>query len=91
MELNESPNYNMSHLVFGWIDYLLFGSLLIISILIGIYFGCFSKQDSAGEYLYGGKKMGYVPVAFSILARFVTFFSCSSTLSITKNCCLKKL
>lgn len=62
----------MNQLVFGWIDYLLFGSLLGMSLLIGVYFGFFSKQDSVNEYLFGGKTMGYIPVATSILARLVS-------------------
>lgn len=58
---------------FGWTDYTLFGVLLGVSLLIGIYFGTCSKQDSKQEYLYGGKSMAYIPVAISILARFVNF------------------
>ena len=61
----------MQQLTFGWTDYTLFIGLLGISLLIGIYFGFFSKQDSANEYLFGGKHMAYAPVAMSILARFV--------------------
>ena len=60
---------SLEHLVFSWIDYSVFGGLLGVSLLIGVYFGFFSKQDSADEYLFGGKQMGYVPVATSILAR----------------------
>lgn len=63
----------MIHLAFSWTDYILFGSLLGFSLLIGIYFGFFSKQDSVNEYLYGGKTMGYIPIATSIIARFVFF------------------
>lgn len=59
----------IDRLVLGWIDYTLFSLLLIVSVLIGVYFGFFSKQDSTTEYLLGGKKMGYFPVAMSIIAR----------------------
>ncbi|XP_014207706.1 sodium-coupled monocarboxylate transporter 2-like [Copidosoma floridanum] len=62
----------MEQLVFSWIDYLLFSSLLGTSLLIGIYFGFFSKQDSVSEYLFGGKSMGYLPVATSILASLLS-------------------
>ena len=61
----------INQLVFGWIDYCLFGGLLGVSLLIGVYFGFFSKQDSASEYLFGGKTINYVPIATSILARLV--------------------
>ena len=62
-------------LTFGWTDYLLFVGLLGLSLLIGIYFGFFSKQDSASEYLFGGRHMSYMPVATSILARYFLFLN----------------
>lgn len=60
----------MNQLILGWVDYTLFGGLLSLSLLIGVYFGFFSKQDSTSEYLYGGKTMNYIPVSASIIARF---------------------
>lgn len=62
----------MEQLIFGWTDFLLFGSLLGVSLLVGIYFGFCSKQDSVNEYLFGGRKMGYIPVALSTIARYFT-------------------
>lgn len=59
------------YLVFGWIDYTIFSGLLGISLIIGVYFGFFSQQNSVSEYLFGGKTMHYFPVAISIIARFV--------------------
>ncbi|XP_058799334.1 sodium-coupled monocarboxylate transporter 1-like [Phymastichus coffea] len=58
----------MDQFVFSWIDYVIFISLLGISLLIGFYYGFCSKQNSVTEYLFGGKTMGYIPVAISILA-----------------------
>lgn len=67
------PPHRFSELTFGWTDYTLFGSLLGISILIGIYFGFCDKkkQDNTTEYLMGGKTMKYFPVAMSLIARWV--------------------
>lgn len=62
----------LDNFVFGWLDYALFSLLLLVSVLIGVYFGFFSKQDSTTEYLLGGKRMGCFPVAMSIIARSVT-------------------
>ncbi|KAJ8683292.1 hypothetical protein QAD02_019084 [Eretmocerus hayati] len=62
----------MQQIVFGWIDYSLFSGLLGFSLLIGFYFGLFSKQDSVNEYLFGGKTMSYMPVAASILASLLS-------------------
>lgn len=44
-------------ITFHWFDYTLFSVMLILSVLIGIYFGfCGKKQSTASEYLMGGKK-----------------------------------
>jgi hypothetical protein len=56
---------------FSWYDYTLFSTMLAISVMIGIYFGCFgSKQSTASEYLMGGKKMHIFPIAMSLVARY---------------------
>lgn len=68
----------MELLVFGWIDYMLFGCLLGLSLLVGFYFGFCSKQNTTNEYLFGGKAMGYIPVSISLLARYV----CNSTFHV---------
>lgn len=71
LNMSSAINKETHQLTFGLIDYSLFGGLLGISLLIGLYFGLCSKQDSASEYLQGGKSMAYFPVAISILARYV--------------------
>lgn len=51
-------------------DYSFFGALLSFSVLIGIYYGFFSKhkQNSTQEYMLGGKTMKIIPVAISLIA-----------------------
>ncbi|XP_025991363.1 sodium-coupled monocarboxylate transporter 1 [Solenopsis invicta] len=66
---------NLNHFAFGWLDYALFGLLLLVSVLIGVYFGFFSKQDSTTEYFLGGKRMGCFPVAMSITASHISGIS----------------
>ncbi|XP_077260303.1 sodium-coupled monocarboxylate transporter 1-like isoform X1 [Temnothorax americanus] len=66
---------NLDRFVFGWLDYALFSLLLLVSLLIGVYFGFFSKQDSTTEYLLGGKRMGCFPVAMSIVASHISGIS----------------
>ncbi|XP_015595246.1 sodium-coupled monocarboxylate transporter 1 [Cephus cinctus] len=63
---------SMVHLTFDWIDYSIFIIMLLVSFLIGTYFGFFSKQDNATEYLLGGKTMSYFPVAVSLTASHVS-------------------
>lgn len=63
-------------LTFGWTDYSLFTGLLGVSVLIGIYFGCFGKkQDNTTEYLLGGKSMTCFPVSMSLIASHISAVS----------------
>ncbi|XP_011639285.1 sodium-coupled monocarboxylate transporter 1-like isoform X2 [Pogonomyrmex barbatus] len=63
---------NLNRFIFGWLDYSLFCFLLFVSILIGVYFGFFSKQNNPTEYFLGGKRMGCFPVAMSIVASHIS-------------------
>ncbi|XP_011496756.1 PREDICTED: sodium-coupled monocarboxylate transporter 1-like [Ceratosolen solmsi marchali] len=75
MDLNVSNSIlpmQTRQLVFGWIDYSIFIALLGISLLIGVYFGIYKKQNSTSEYLFGGKRMNYIAVATSILASLLS-------------------
>lgn len=59
-----SPNIS-----FTYIDYGIFVALLLLSSLIGVYYGFVAKkkQDSTDEYLLGGKEMGLLPIAISLI------------------------
>jgi len=57
--------------VLGWLDISMFAAMLGFSALIGVYFALTSKQDSAKEYLMGGKNMDMLPVSISLVARSV--------------------
>lgn len=55
---------------FNWIEYTTFASLLSVSALIGIYYGCIKgNQNTVSEYMLGGKKMSIFPIAMSLVAR----------------------
>lgn len=57
--------------LFGWIDYTVFIGMLLMSALIGVFYACKGKQ-SAEDILVGGKSMGVIPVAASIMATFMS-------------------
>lgn len=59
-----------TYTAFAWSDYILFVGMLLMSVVVGIYFGFFQKQDTSDKYLFGGKQMGYFPVALSLTARY---------------------
>jgi Sodium:solute symporter family len=58
-------------------DYGLFGVMLLLSAAIGIYFGFFAKrkQNNTTEYLLGGKKMTFFPIAASLIASHINGFT----------------
>jgi solute carrier family 5 (sodium-coupled monocarboxylate transporter), member 8/12 len=65
----ESPD-----LRFSAVNYVVFGAMLAISTLIGVYFGFISKkkQDTTVEYLLGGKEMSFFPIAASLIASHIS-------------------
>lgn len=57
-----------SKITFTWYDYALFSSMLVFSVLIGIWFGFIRKQNTASDYLLGGRAMKPFPIAMSLVA-----------------------
>lgn len=59
--------------VLGTVDYIIFAFMLLISAGIGVYFR-FSggKQKTTEEYLLAGQDMSILPVAFSLMASFLS-------------------
>lgn len=54
-------------------DYVVFGGMLLISAVIGLYYA-FSggKQQTSKDFLMGGRRMSAVPVALSLTASFMS-------------------
>lgn len=59
--------------LFDWVDYTVFGAMLVLSVLIGVYFAILAKdkQASSAEYLMGGRSMGIFPISMSLIARYI--------------------
>jgi len=53
----------------GYADYVVLASTLIISSIIGIYY---RHQNNAKDYLLAGGSMSPLPVAFSLMASFMS-------------------
>lgn len=64
----------LADLRFSVVDYCVFGLMLMVSAAIGVYFGFVSKnkQDNTEEYLMGGKKMNFFPIAASLIASHIS-------------------
>lgn len=56
---------------FDWVEYSVCGTMLFLSLVIGVYYGWFKKQDTVAEYMLGGKKMSVFPIAVSMFARSI--------------------
>lgn len=56
--------------IFGVADYSVFTLTLSISAAIGVYFGFIKKNsnNTAEEYLHGGRQMKTLPIAISLIA-----------------------
>lgn len=52
---------------FNYIDYLVLAGMLVLSAIVGVYFG--AKVKSMAEYLTGDRKMKTVPISISLIAR----------------------
>ena len=52
-------------------DYIVFGSLILISIGIGVFFACYGKgQRTISNYFLGGRQLKAVPVALSFVVSY---------------------
>lgn len=66
-------NLKNTMLMFNWVEYTVFGSLLGLSALIGVYYGWYKgNQNTVSEYLLGGQTMGVFPVTMSMVASHVS-------------------
>ncbi|XP_054711300.1 putative sodium-dependent multivitamin transporter [Uloborus diversus] len=63
----------MERAVLNILDYIILAATLIISASIGVFFRFYgSKQQTTDEYLLAGKDMAILPVAFSLMASFLS-------------------
>lgn len=62
---------------FSVVDYVVFAVMLLLSALIGIWYGCGpgGKQNTTAEYLLGDRQMKSWPIAISILVSFLSAIS----------------
>lgn len=69
----ETIDLKNTMLMFNWVEYTVFGSLLGLSALIGVYYGWYKgNQNTVSEYLLGGQTMGVFPVTMSMVASHVS-------------------
>ncbi|XP_066992320.2 sodium-coupled monocarboxylate transporter 2 [Anabrus simplex] len=59
---------------FGWLDYTVFALMLVVSVVVGTWFGVCGKKDNiaAVDYLMGGKSMNIFPVGVSLAASHIS-------------------
>ena len=59
---------------FSVVDYVVFSIMLLISALIGVWYGCGpgGKQKTTAEYLLANRNMRHFPVAISLLVSYLS-------------------
>ena len=65
-----SSDFNTNQ--FSVADYCVFGAMLLISSIIGIYFAYGGKQSNTKEYLMAGRDMSWFPIFVSLLASYLS-------------------
>ncbi|KAI4466170.1 sodium-coupled monocarboxylate transporter [Holotrichia oblita] len=77
---------------FDIVDYAVFGAMLLLSALTGLYYGCRSRYCKTGEaptlreYLTGSGNMKPFPVAMSLVARSVAIFTVGVSVFVSVCC-----
>lgn len=70
IDLAPSQNESVAEVLFHWEDYSVLAAMLIISCLIGVFYGYFGEKQTTGDdFLLGGSSMGTFPMALSLAAR----------------------
>ncbi|XP_025836687.1 sodium-coupled monocarboxylate transporter 1 [Agrilus planipennis] len=68
-----SSDHKQNGNVFGWADYSVLITMLVVSCGVGVFYGFFSKKDeTSDDFLLGGCTMGTLPMALSLAASFIT-------------------
>ncbi len=58
--------------LFKWQEYLVFSAVLVVSMGIGVFYGCFSKKNKTNEeFLMAGRSMSPFPVILSLICRYI--------------------
>ncbi|CAG9771999.1 unnamed protein product [Ceutorhynchus assimilis] len=57
---------------FLWPDYIVFFTVILVCLLIGMYFGFYKQSKTSDDYLVGGRNMETFPVAMSLIASWVS-------------------
>jgi len=53
-----------------WYEYLVFGAVLLASLGIGVFYGCFGNKNKTNEeFLMAGRSMSALPVTLSLVCR----------------------
>ncbi|XP_037779304.1 sodium-coupled monocarboxylate transporter 1-like [Penaeus monodon] len=57
---------------FSWLDYVVFGGMLVLSLAIGIFYAVRSRKKSNDEFLLGSSSLTCFPVSMSLLASYIS-------------------
>ena len=75
MEMLKDNTTDFDTAKFTLVDYIIFFSLIVISIGIGLYSAFMKDNSTKKEFLVGGKSMPVIPVALSLVGGAISAIS----------------
>lgn len=57
---------------FSWLDYVVFGGMLVLSLAIGIFYAIRSRKKANDEFLLGSRSLSCFPVSMSLVASYIS-------------------
>ena len=72
MEVQKDDTADLETGKFKLADYVVFSTMLLISIVIGLYSALMKDNSTKKEFLAGGKSMPVIPVALSLVGGAVS-------------------
>lgn len=59
-------------ITFSWLDYVVFGLALLLSLLIGVYFAFRARNKTNDEFLVGSHSLTCLPVSMSLVVTYIS-------------------
>ena len=53
-------------------DYGVLALSLVLPVVVSLYFGCFTSNETNGDFLMGGRKVGVLPLSVSLAMTYFT-------------------
>lgn len=62
----------LTQVTFSLLDYGVFGAVLLLSLLVGLYFAIRSRHKANEEFLVGSRSLTWLPVSMSLVVTYIS-------------------